>query len=489
MYDTLIIGAGMSGLAAGIRLAYYDQRVCILERHTTIGGLNSFYRLNGRDFDVGLHAVTNFSPKGAKRGPLARLLRQLRFRWEEFALSPQVGSAIAFPGVTLEFDNDFGRFEAAVARAFPGQIDGFRRLVGQIADYEDLELESAGRSAREAVAGCIADPLLAEMLLCPLMFYGNAREHDMEWGQFSILFRSIYMEGLARPWAGIRLILKNLVRKYKSLGGELRLRSGVSRLVVENDQVTQVVLDDGTELEARRVLSSAGWVETMRLAAPAVVCDPASGGRKPPDNSAYTSPAALSGGLRPPLAERPAGRLSFFETISLLDTQPSRIGCDRTTVFFNTADRFRWERPDDLVDATSGVICSPNNFLYEEPLAEGCLRVTCLANYDRWRDLPEADYRRQKSRWYDEVVDTATRFVPDFRSHVVATDTFTPTTIRRFTGHENGAVYGAPCKQYDGTTHLKNLFVCGTDQGLVGIIGAIVSGITMANRHLLNTHE
>ena len=45
MYDTIIIGAGMSGLAAGIRLAYYDQRVCILERHYTIGGLNSFYRL------------------------------------------------------------------------------------------------------------------------------------------------------------------------------------------------------------------------------------------------------------------------------------------------------------------------------------------------------------------------------------------------------------------------------------------------------------
>ena len=49
MYDTIIIGAGMSGLAAGIRLAYYDQKVCIVERHYTIGGLNSFYRLNGRD--------------------------------------------------------------------------------------------------------------------------------------------------------------------------------------------------------------------------------------------------------------------------------------------------------------------------------------------------------------------------------------------------------------------------------------------------------
>ena len=29
MYDTIIIGAGMSGLAAGIRLAHFGQRVCI----------------------------------------------------------------------------------------------------------------------------------------------------------------------------------------------------------------------------------------------------------------------------------------------------------------------------------------------------------------------------------------------------------------------------------------------------------------------------
>ena len=76
MYDAIIIGGGMSGLAAGIRLAYYDQRVCILERHTTIGGLNSFYRLGGRNYDVGLHAVTNFAPRGTRKGPLARLLKQ-----------------------------------------------------------------------------------------------------------------------------------------------------------------------------------------------------------------------------------------------------------------------------------------------------------------------------------------------------------------------------------------------------------------------------
>jgi phytoene dehydrogenase-like protein len=106
MYDTIIIGAGMSGLAAGIRLAYYDQRVCILERHSTIGGLNSFYRLRGRDYDVGLHALTNITPKGTKTGPLARMLRQLRLKWDDFAISPQDGSEIVFPSARLRFDDE-----------------------------------------------------------------------------------------------------------------------------------------------------------------------------------------------------------------------------------------------------------------------------------------------------------------------------------------------------------------------------------------------
>ena len=458
MYDTIIIGAGMSGLAAGIRLAHFDQRVCILERHDRIGGLNSYFRRHGRNYDVGLHAVTNFTPKGTHRGPMARLLRQLRFAWEDWSLSPQIGSSIVFPGVTLDFSNDFELFEAQVHRHFPRQKDPFRRLVAALSDYDQLGQSDNGRSAREVVASHIDDPLLVEMIFCPLLFYGGAREHDMDFGQFSIMFRAIFLEGLARPLAGVRLILKKLVDKFKRLGGELRLRSGVSRIAVEQGEVRNLVLEDGTELQARRILSSAGWPETMQL------CDDAH-----------------------PVPEHHAGRLSFVEMISILDSPPQALGHDRTIVFYNDSEKFHYAKPDQAVDLSSGVICSPNNFVYGEPMTEGVMRITALANYDRWAGLDRPSYRLEKLRWYDRVVASAVRFVPDFRSSVIDTETFTPTTIRRFTGHQNGAVYGAAEKRYDGTTHLKNLYICGTDQGFVGIVGAIVSGIGIANRYLLKT--
>lgn len=454
MYDTIIIGAGMSGLAAGIRLAHYEQKVCILERHTTIGGLNSFYRLNGRDYDVGLHAVTNYS-KANRQGPMARLLRQLRFTWEEFALVPQRGSSVVFPGARLDFTNDFELFRSEVHRQFPDQKEGFERLLERLVDYDRLDQAESRGSAREVVGSFLTDPLLVEMLFCPLLYYGSAREQDMDFGQFSIMFRSIYMEGLARPLAGVRLLLKKLVRKFRDLGGELRLRAGVSRVRLQNGRADAVVLDDGSEIAARNILSSAGWRETLRL------CEPTD------------------------VAEHPPGQVSFIEGISVLDKQPSQIGLDRTIVFFNDSPLVHYARPEALIDARSGVICCPNNFSYDEPPTEGMVRITALANYDRWAALDPEAYRLAKLQCYDRIVAAAVRFVPDFRSSVIETDMFTPTTIHRFTGHENGAVYGAPEKRYDGRTHVENLFVCGTDQGMVGIVGSILSGITIANRWLL----
>ncbi len=462
MYDTIIIGAGMSGLAAGIRLAHFDQRVCILERHYTIGGLNSFYRQRGRDYDVGLHAVTNFTPNGTKKGPLARLLRQLRFRWEEFSLAPQIGSSVAFPGVRLQFTNEIEFLKSEIADKFPKQKDAFIRLLDSIDDYDDLDEETFGLSARKLVSDYITDPLLVEMIFCPLMWYGNAREHDMDWGQFCIMFRSIFMEGFARPYKGVRLILKKMVRRYRELGGELKLRAGVESIKVEDGRAVGVVLDDGTELEAKKVLSSAGWIETQRL------CDDIQ---------------------NPPVEE--AGKMTFVESISVLDKQPKDLGHNDTIVFYNDSENFDWQPASDLCDLRTGVICSPNNFLYgdsedqEVQLSEGVMRITAIANFQDWENLTEEEYQLAKLRWYDQTVASAVRFVPDFRGHVVDTDFFTPKTIRRFTWHDNGAVYGAPQKRLDGKTHLKNLFICGTDQGFVGIIGSIMSGISMANAHLL----
>ncbi len=455
-YDTVIIGAGMSGLSAGVRLAYYEKNVCILERHTTIGGLNSFYRLRKRNYDVGLHAVTNYAEPGTKQGPLSKLLRQLRLKWEDFDLRPQLQSSIVFPGATLQFTNQFNFFVEQIAAVFPFQIDGFRRLVTRIAEHDALDLDRQSVSARKVVSEYIGDPLLVDMLFCPLMFYGSATPHDMDFSQFVIMFKSIFQEGFGRPFDGIRVILKKLVKHFKSLGGHLKLRAGVREIRQSNGRATSVLLDDGTEIEADNILSSAGAAETMRMIDP-----------------------------NAPQVKAEPGDISFVESISILDCEPAALGHRDTIVFYSNTKDLHYERPNVPVDIRSGIICSPNNFDYSQPLKDGRMRITALADPHYWMNIPDDEYVAAKDHWNNEILKSAIQHIPDFRSHVIDTDVFTPRTIRRFTGHLNGCVYGAPEKFVNGQTQLNNLYLCGTDQGFLGIVGAMLSGITIANRYLL----
>ena len=465
-FEAVIIGAGMAGMAAGIRLALAGKNVIILERHNASGGLNSFYSIEGRKYDVGLHAMTNFVPKGTKGTPLTKLLRQLRIPYDALDLCQQNGSRIAFPGAELEFSNDFGLFEAEVARAFPKQIDGFRALAEEVRTLDAFNLGAIPTSARTAVQRHISDPLLEDMIFCPVMYYGSAEEHDMDYGQFSIMFRSLFFEGFARPFDGVRVIIKLLQDKYRSLGGIRKMKCGIKQIHTNGSKASAIELDNGAILTADKIISTAGVVETTRM------CED-----QPAD--------AASDNI---------GQLSFTETITALNKQPSEFGWDDTIIFFNTRKRFHYAGVrDELVDPTSGVICFPNNYQYGDgrQLDEGFLRITAMANHDKWCALSPADYLAQKEHWYAELQKVALGILPAPKNGLslddarIASDMFTPRTVRKFTGHLQGAIYGAPNKIKDGRTHLDNLYLAGTDQGFLGIIGAMLSGISMANYHVL----
>jgi phytoene dehydrogenase-like protein len=341
--------------------------------------------------------------------------------------------------------------------------------VAEIRAHDDVSLDATPESARAVVRRHIADPLLEDMLFCPVMYYGSAQERDMEFGQFVIMFKALFFEGFARPFEGVRRILRVLLDKYRTAGGERRMKCGVRRIVNRDGRARALELDSGETITADVILSSIGAPETGRLIDPDDTGD-----------------------------ARPVGRLSFVETITVLDRQPAALGWgDDTIVFFNDSERFDYARPEEQVDVRSGVICLPNNFDYGagQELAEGLFRCTCLANPDRWMHLPEADYRAAKEQWYAAMQASTRRFLPDLPAGdalaqaTIATDMFTPRTITHFTGHLGGAIYGSPVKHRQGRTELENVFLCGTDQGFLGIVGAMLSGISMANYHVLQSKK
>ncbi len=121
--------------------------------------------------------------------------------------------------------------------------------------------------------------------------------------------------------------------------------------------------------------------------------------------------------------------MAFIESISTLDRQPKDLGFDRATVFFSKYDKLPYFRPDRLADARCGLVCSPNNFLYEKKgekkgispiigsgpegasqkldlspfspaeVEDGTVRTAIPANFKHWATLEPEDYQAAKAEW------------------------------------------------------------------------------------------
>lgn len=477
-YDVVIIGAGFSGLAAAVRLAHFGRRVCVVERHTVWGGLNSFYKKGGHLIDTGLHALTNYIDHAYRgpRVPLQRICRQLRLPLEALELEPQSFSEIRFGDARLRFSNDLRLLAEEIRAHFPDQIDAFRRLIAACEQYPDVGQEAPFVSGRRVLRDFIPDPLLREMLLAPLLFYGSAHENDIDFDQLIVLFKSIYEEGFCRPRGGTKHLIDLLVSKLDAQGVEIRRGDGVARIEVEDRRVRSLVLESGDVLTADIVLSSAGLAETTRLRSDA-----------PPD-----------------ACESMTGQLGFMETIWVLDQPPRALGHEACITFFNAGPVLAYAPPEALADVRSGVICCPTNYGDGTGHGEPTIRATHLASWRRWFAADEGErwqgatlrprsrarsparterYLAEKAAWVERSREAISRYVGDFRPHVVFTDAFTPSTVAHFTSKIHGAIYGARKKVKSGRTDLENLFLCGTDQGMVGIVGAMLSGINAANFH------
>ena len=457
-YDAIIIGAGMSGLAAGIRLAMFDKKVVILEKHSIPGGLNSYYQRRNfdkggiRQFDVGLHALTNFMKKGDKGKPFSKLLKQLRLSYDDFNLCPQTHSKISFPDSELKFSNDFELLLSEIHEKFPGEVDHFIKLTEKVKSFNELDLSIGYSSSRQVLKDYIHDELLAEMILCPLLIYGSAWEDDMDFAQFVIMFKSLYFEGFSRPQGGVRTIISLLMKKLNEAGGEVRFKTAVSQVLTNEKGEAIGVIANGEELFAPVVLSSIGYPETAKIT--------------------------------PALPTKPrVGAMTFLESIFVFDKKVPVHKDDSTIIFYNNSSRYSYRPAKDYFDPQSAVICFPDNYESHLRDGEGTVRITYMANYQQWRDLGREQYDEWKNKVGESAFNLLKKIHPEFDGTLLFKDIFSPTTIERYTWHLNGTVYGSIDKTRDGKTPVKNLFIIGTDQGFLGIIGAMLSGISMANLH------
>jgi phytoene dehydrogenase-like protein len=456
--SSVVIGGGLSGLAAAIRLARYNENVVLLERHSRVGGLNSYYYRNNTLFETGLHAITNYADKAARHAPINKLLRQLKISRDEIGFHQQIRSEICFPEKSLFFTNDFSQFFDEINEKFPHEVDGFTRLVAHI-DQADPFRPQPYLSSRSVLAHYLQDPLLIDMLLCPLLYYGSSWENDIDFKQLIIMFRSIYQEGLFRPAGTIKNLLDLLVGRLKQYGGTIMLKTGVRDIIAQGEKIIGVTLENGERILCKHLVSTIGLDETK----------------------------LLLGGIQKKNEET---RLAFVE--SIFQVKPKKtftLPTDRTCIFYSAKLPFRFQQPIEMVCYDSGVISLPFNFHDLNSGKETVeVRTTQLANYKKWRDISsnQQHYEAMKLEHTTESCRRIEAIVGPFADQVIFSDCFTPLTVERFTGKHGGAIYGSPKKISDGVIGYDNLVLAGTDQGFLGIVGSMLSGVSMVNKHILS---
>ena len=111
-------------------------------------------------------------PTSLKKAPKKDRLRgsfgSYALSGKTFRLAPQKGSRIVFPESELKFNNDIELLRSEVAQTFPNHVDEFDALIAKISDYDELDQASFEISGRKVLEETISEPLLIEMLLCPL---------------------------------------------------------------------------------------------------------------------------------------------------------------------------------------------------------------------------------------------------------------------------------------------------------------------------------
>jgi len=458
-HPLLVIGGGLSGLAAAIRAARFIPEILLVEKHSRLGGLNSYFYRNNTLYETGLHAITNYADPGDRQAPINRLLRQLKLQRKDFTFCQQMQSEVVFRHLeSLTFSNDVGVFNTEVRNKFPRAAVRFQKMLDFIKHFDPF-LPSPFRSTRCFLAEILQAPLLAEMILCPLMFYGSSRENDIDLSQFVIMFRAIFLEGMFRPLGSIKDLIDLLTCHYLELGGHVRKNCGVKKILTRKNSAIGVELDDGEILECDYILSTIGHEETLRLIS----------GTRVSNSTNLT-------------------RLGFVETMYQLPQQsPTTLPKNKTIIFFNDGEKFLYENPLDFVDFRSGVICFPGSFqgIPQKSMME--IRSTHLANYGKWKHLsttPDqySDKKQDTARHSAQMLEN---MIGSFATNIVYENTFTPVTIERYTVKINGAIYGSPEKIKDGNIGYPNLFLAGTDQGFLGIIGSMLSGVSIVNQHIL----
>ena len=445
-HDVIIVGAGVGGLAAGALLAKRGRRVVIIEQHDKPGGFCTSWVRTVRNrttggsgpplrfvLDAGVQDVLGLHPGGH----VHRLLHELgladEIEWR------RVAHEYIQPGMRLKVPQNPEAFREALATRFPDERAGLSALFAEIdacngAIYrQEVPARSKSALARWAntsfatmVKTYVRDERLRHLLSVLTHYVGDDPSALNALSMCPVL--AYYHHGGYYPRGGSQVFSDALVSALQKNGGELRLRTAASRIIVEQGRARGVQLADGSVLRADHVIANADVRRTF---------------------------LGLVG--REHLEEHFAQRLERL-----------RLSCSAFMVFLGL-DMIPDVEPLTAVLAEDGAATLVSTLSKLDPslAPPGHSRVILSAlipnaRAGEWnRGAP--GYQARKRQFGDDLIRIAKQAIPDLEEHIVFRECASPATFARYAWTTDGAVYGPDVAEWHPSfkTPIRNLLIVG----------------------------
>ena len=270
----IVVGAGIGGLAAAMRLGAKGWRVTVIDRLDRAGGRGSSITRDGHRFDLGPTIVTVpqvFEALWAATGRDFRADVDLRpldpfytIRWED--------------GSRFEASSDEAALEAEVTRLSPGDLAGYRcfmrdaearyafgfeelgrrpmhRLMDTVRVLHTFARLRADRSVRAHAAARVRDPRLRMALSFHPLFIGG--DPTRVTSIYSLVGHLEKRFGVHYAIGGVQAIADAMAGVVRAQGGTLRLGVEADEILVERGAARGVRLVGGETLAAPVVVSNA----------------------------------------------------------------------------------------------------------------------------------------------------------------------------------------------------------------------------------------
>lgn len=484
--ECIIIGSGLGGLSCGVMLALNGFQVTILEQHFQIGGCLQCFTRKGAKFETGMHFIGSAAPGQT----LDKLMRYLRLEDIELnQLDSNAYDIVSLAGEEFRFANGREAFIEQMGGYFPKEKENlikYFNIIEQVSQASALHsLRYAENevmvntyyqtvSINEVLDNLFQDELLKNVLVGNLPLY-SAEKDKTPFSQHAFIM-DFYNQSAFRVVGGSDAIAKSLAKTIKENGGNIRLRSKVTKIICDETKAIGVEINSSEFLKADLIIAAIHPTRVMEMLDTKLI-RPAFKNRL---SNLKNTAAGFSVYLKFKESMVPYLNSNYY---SFRDKTPW--GCENYTssnwplgyLYMHFCDE-----PHQKF-ASSGVLLSYMN----------------MADVEKWKGTIIGkrgdDYERFKREKAERLLEEVEKNFPGFKDSLDCYYTSTPLSYQDYTGTQDGSMYGvakditlgAACR-VPHKTKIPNLFLTGQNINSHGMLGVLVGSIVTCSELLTSEH-